>query len=75
MITEITTYECPRCSSVISIEKKAGRPDVFLCPVCLEGEIVSQTAQTETDRITSALLGGAGEWIVLQPPLEKVSTC
>ena len=74
MTTKSITYECPRCNSVISIEKRAGIADVFLCPVCLEGEIVSRTAQTESDRIASALMGGAGEWVILLPSLEKVST-
>ncbi|HEY33499.1 MAG TPA: hypothetical protein G4O10_10405 [Dehalococcoidia bacterium] len=74
MITECTTYKCPRCASVISIDKKAVRADVFLCPVCLEGEIVSQAVETETDRIASTLLGEAGEWVILLPSLEKVST-
>jgi hypothetical protein len=74
MTMESITYKCPRCASVISIKKKAGMPDVFLCPVCLEGEIVSRTAQTETDRIASALPGRVGEWVILLPSLEKVST-
>ena len=74
MTTECTIYKCPRCNSVISIEKRAGIADVFLCPVCLEGEIVCRTAQKETDRVASILLGGAGEWVILLPSLEKVST-
>jgi len=74
MTTESITYECPRCASVISINKKAVRAEVFLCPVCLEGEIVSRAAQTETERIASALLGEAGEWVILLSSLEKVST-
>ncbi len=74
MTAQSITYKCPRCNSVISIEKSAGIADVFLCPVCLEGEIVSRAAQTETDRVASTLPGGVGEWVILLPSLEKVST-
>jgi hypothetical protein len=33
------TVKCPRCMSIIELERKAILSNLFLCPVCLEGEI------------------------------------
>jgi len=74
MTTENTTYECPRCNSVISIKQRAGQADFFTCPACLEGEIASRTGQTDADRIAGTLLSGAREWIILVPSLETMAT-
>lgn len=33
------TVKCPRCDSVIEIMSGNMSPDIFKCPVCMEGEI------------------------------------
>ena len=33
------TVKCPRCSSTLEIISSGITTDIFLCPVCLEGEI------------------------------------
>ncbi|HEY96830.1 MAG TPA: hypothetical protein G4O16_01455 [Dehalococcoidia bacterium] len=33
------TVKCPRCDSVIEIISGNTSPDIFKCPVCMEGEI------------------------------------
>lgn len=38
------TVECPRCRSRIEIVGR-NTPEIFICPVCQEGEIHSQAQQ------------------------------
>jgi len=73
MAAESMNYKCPICTSAFSLEKKAVRSERFYCPVCQEGEIESGIAELETDRITRALLGEPGSWVILPAPLETVS--
>lgn len=73
MTTENMHFRCPLCTSAFSLEKKAVRSDTFQCPVCLEGEIESGTAELETDRLARALLGEPGSWVVMPAPVETVS--
>ena len=73
MTTERMSFKCPCCANVINLDKKAVRTDVFLCPACLEGEILVRAAQPETRRAASVLLGKTGGWVIVQPSFETVS--
>ena|GEM_PF-3082446 len=39
------TVKCPRCDSVIEIMSGNISPDIFNCPVCIEGEIHHKSNQ------------------------------
>lgn len=44
------TVTCPYCMSSIKLERKAIRTNLFLCPVCLEGEIKFGLKRPKTNR-------------------------
>ena len=39
MIKGYISVKCPRCMSTVELPRKGVRTTMFICPVCLEGEI------------------------------------
>lgn len=44
------TFKCPRCSSTIEIISSGINSNLFLCPVCLEGEIKNNSKQSVIEK-------------------------
>ena len=42
MTERYVCFQCPGCYSTFEVERKAVRTNVFLCPVCFEGEMEYQ---------------------------------
>ena len=51
------TVKCSRCTSTSELKMEGVRTDIFLCPVCLEGEIEYQTESASIDK-------GASDWLI-----------
>lgn len=48
------TVKCPRCSSTMEIIHSGVKTEVFLCPVCLEGEIQYNAKQPLDETVTTS---------------------
>ena len=46
--------KCPRCSSTMEIIRTGIKTEVFLCPVCLEGEIRFNTEPPVDETVTTS---------------------
>lgn len=57
MISDYIVARCPRCSSTSEIISSGVMTDVFLCPVCLEGEIKCRKQQPVIERVPGSRQG------------------
>ncbi len=59
MIKGYISAKCPRCMSIVELARKVVRTTMFICPVCLEGEIEYRGERMNIDTTKSELPGKA----------------